>query len=193
MELEDLLLKKEEIPLQRSQIEFYPAPCNVPVHPLLLDEKRRFDIRLAHTVFPMVVQEWHEELKTYAGQPDWKDERDLIEEYLSVKPRVVEREALYVEPYGRYGERWETSRGRLTNGFPGALSNGAHTSFFVNVDDDLGAELRMNFSDRKRELYRGCRPYSQHNVHTLSHALLLRNWAIACVNEGLMQVFAGEA
>jgi len=66
MKLNDLLLKKEELPI-------LDETCfQVPIHPKLLDDKISLNPDLAKNIFPQVAEEWSKELKRKFPE-SWKD------------------------------------------------------------------------------------------------------------------------
>jgi hypothetical protein len=57
MELEELFLKKEELPI------LYKTCFQIPIHPKLLDPSLNINTPIANRIFPEVAEEWYEDLK----------------------------------------------------------------------------------------------------------------------------------
>ena len=70
MKLEDILLRKEELPIS------YETLFKVPIHFLLLKKDIKIDDRIAHDVFPDAAQEWYSDLKEYSKMLDDKEKKE---------------------------------------------------------------------------------------------------------------------
>ena len=204
MELDKLLLRKEELPINETW--FY-----VPIHPRLLDPTISLNPELAREVFPQVAQEWYEDLSEYAESVEDPQTRDWI------KQAFLERRPKIKSEYGRNvldTIYWEDDITPDDNGFVRGLSISRNFggSLYFNKGDmscerfifyegneriarfskgkfkEFGAEgIHQDPEDRGVMMH----VYAQHNVDHYPGALFLRNWAIAYENEALKSLFSG--
>ena len=85
MQLEDLLLRKEELPISLSSdtnrnTGFRVPIFRVPIYPRLISSEVSLDPKLADGVFEEAARQWYEDLKLYLDSQDSKPERDWTNE-----------------------------------------------------------------------------------------------------------------
>lgn len=190
MNLNDLLLKKDELPII-SKTAF-----QVPIHPKLLEATLNPDI--AHDVFSQTAEEWYSDLKEYVKNLDDYEEKDWIRKaFLKKKPYILKEYGnQIVKPLGI----WEDLTQNSENGFARVLSinrNAGGTLFFDPDNQSSYAMSRyIKFNEEKLAEYQDPEKlkgwvfhYSQHNVDNYPGALFLRNWAILYLNQALKQIF----
>jgi hypothetical protein len=182
MELEELFLKEEELPILGNLHKIF---FQVPIHPKLLDTTLNIDKSIAQKLFPQVTEEWYEELKDYI--PSSKEEIKWINGVFSKK---------------NSREDWEQRVVFMDNGFVQRFS----INFKENKDGALyfnKQELNyksyaltfINFSEEKYKEFVSEKGgsnifvYSQQNIDTFPKALFLRNWARLHMNEAFKQIF----
>jgi hypothetical protein len=193
MNLDSLLLKKEELPISEV-LNFH-----VPIHPSLLNPDFYFDPRLANRLFEQALLEWYTDItaKLTAGKPfrgEW------IKNHLKYKPKIkVNAGRQIIEELF-----WEDDVGIGENGFARAFTisrNHGGTLYFNKEEYDceypLFSESKViRFSQEKINSYSFNKypknprtyVYSKHNIDDFPGALFLRNWAIIYLNEALKQV-----
>jgi hypothetical protein len=199
MKLEELLLRKEELPI----ITTAKRPIfNVPIHPRLLDDDLKTDPEIAHKVFAQVALEWYEELSQYTDRLGDKDMQIWYREvFIPHKPVIDARNGRQkISPSGM----WEDMAVIGDNGFATGLSinRNAGGSLFVDVQrrEQIVGPPTVLFSPEKTKEYATtyfperisffCHAYCHHNIDHYPGALFLRNWAIMYLNEAMRQ--AGE-
>jgi hypothetical protein len=186
MKLEELFLKKEELPI------LHKSCFQVPIHPKLLNEDLREYEELAKELFPLVANEWYSDLKKYNS--DDKDERKWINQvYLNKKPKITsELHRQFVNDI--WEDNIQTSDNGFVTGFQ--ISRNAGGSLYFNEEDEncrAFGKVYIKFSDEKRrefsfkgnEMY----TYASSNIDYYPGALFLRNWAIMYMNEVSKQIF----
>jgi len=202
MELEKLLLKKEELPIEYDDC-FY-----VPVHPKLVDSNIKIDETIAGKVFPQVAREWYAELKEYSNNLQNNQDKEWINNgFLKDGYRIKKR---YPHQYvGKSG--WRDDFFTSENGFISSISvsrnAGGTLHFNIKEPDEIFVcldgrnryvrfpkEKIREFGHKTVELPNGTNGvkmcvFRQHNIEFYPGALFLRNWAIFCINESLRQVF----
>lgn len=191
MRFDDVLLKKEEIPIARNG--YFMAP----IHPTLLVNK--IDRQIAHDVFPAAAQEWYVDLQEFVKTPGDQDLKAWIKschlkKKISVKDKGYEK---IVEPI-LYRDNVITNEMGFATGLSISRNHGG--SLYMNPDGHLELIHQgvCKFSEEKFREYNsrasGHRPetfcahahvYSQHNVDDYPGGLFLRNWAILYLNEAL--------
>lgn len=186
MELEQLFLKKEELPI------LYKTCFQIPIYPQLLNDNIKIDETIAQRIFPEVAEEWYEDLKKY--NPKEKEEKEWINNvFLKEKP-VIEKN--YNHQILNY---WQDDVSFADNGFVTCFSinrNAGGSIYFYEEDINCQSIGRayIHFSDEK---YKEFKPkeqsnlfvYSSHNIDHYPGALFLRNWAIKYMNEVFKEVF----
>ena len=194
MKLEQLLLKKEELPILNDTF------FTIPIHPKLLSNHIKIDPKIANKVFSAAVKEWHNDLKDYAKTLENKETKDWIKRvFLKKKPQIE-------EAYGNQTVQllgWEDGVLTLENGFAsslcisrnsgGTLYLGGSSGPLVLITDEtckFSPEKFLEFGSPIEGLDGAeARVYHQHNVDHYPGALFLRNWAILYLNEAMKQVF----
>jgi hypothetical protein len=203
MELEKVLLKKEELPIEVNE-NLYSPYFTVPIHPRLLDPNISMDKNLAREVFLRAAKEWYDDLRQYAKKIKNKENKNWIEHlFLGKKLSIKEEHGSQVV----YPVRWEDTVFTSENGFAAHLSisrNAGGSLFFSKNESVQGIgfrivrflpekflEYRCRISERDGDGSRGVAAYvyCQHNIAHYPGALFLRNWAILYLNEALKQVF----
>jgi hypothetical protein len=199
MEIEKLLLKKEEIPV------LYENLFQMPIHPKLLSNDVRIDENLANKVFPQAAREWYDDLKEYsktledAGTKEW-----INDVFLKKRPKIKK------EFHYQYIGGWRDEVFTAENGFANSLSisrNAGGTLYFNKEEREMFVSFdRTNqyiLFEKEKILEYGHKTmkldnniegsriyvYNMHNIDNYPGALFLRNWAILYLNEAMKQVF----
>src|SRR3989338_6015187 len=193
MKLEEVLLRKEELPIVGEN------RFQVPVHPSLLKEDVVFDVRIASALFSTAAHEWYSDLREYVqtlpeNTPDERLRKNWITESYLDKPVEIIREN------GRQRLRfWEDLVGCDDRGFVTCfdISRNAGGSLYLGNDferEQFAFAKLVKFNDDKKKRYSidkmgmKMNMYSMHNVDYYQGALFLRNWAILYLNEALREV-----
>ena len=206
MKLEDLMLRKEEIPILPWNNYF-----KVPIHPKLLDSDIKLDVNLARIIFSKAADEWYNDLKEYSKALESKDDKKWISEvFLKNPPKVIK---LYQNlPNQRLDELdWSDDVLTLENGFAKSLSINRNLGGSLQFDknemscktfstfDDSNGYIRFS-KDKALEfgvgniVTHGCSEgvdvytYVMDNVRHYPAALFLRNWVRLYLNEAMKQV-----
>src|SRR3989344_485117 len=82
MELEQLLLRKEELPILRG------TAFHVPIHPALLRNGVQID-DIGWRVFEQAAQEWFDDLSTYCESPNVENREWIAKTFLRERPVVT--------------------------------------------------------------------------------------------------------
>ena len=202
MELKDLLLKKEELPI------LYENCFQIPIHPMLLNPAVRIDCTLAKKVFPKVAEEWYNDLQEYAKTvEDVQIKEWILKVFLKEKPKIKEEFGDYV-----LNRIWRSEVSFSENGFARMLSinrNAGGTLYYTEGDFSCrhfipfeGEERYIQFSEEKVRAFSieihepmpghlggEMHIYASHNIDHYPGALFLRNWAVLYINSALEQVF----
>ena|SRR3989338_7641665 len=193
MKLEEILLRKEELPIIGEN------RFQVPIYPSLLKEDVMFDTRIASQVFPIAANEWYEDLCDYVqnlqvNTPDEKLRKDWITESYLDKPVEIIREN------GRQRLHfWEDLVGCDKRGFAThfSISRNAGGSLYLGNDferEQFAFAKLVKFNEDKKRAYSidkmemKMNMYSMHNVDYYQGALFLRNWAILYLNSALREL-----
>lgn len=212
MDLEQILIKKEEIPITEVNTGVGPRPYfQLPIHPIFASEEIKLDECLAQKLFPEVLGDWYTELKAHADSLPVGNERNwFYEVFLNEKPYIKKR---YGNQYIGPREIWKDDVGFLKNGFTfyfslernTAGSIGVHFGDFDGARTHIGSgqvkftpekfaeydcdrDLKKKITKKEiREAKNGVNAYvfGHHNVELYASALFLRNWAIMYENEAL--------
>ncbi len=204
MNLEDLMLKKEEIPI------LHDCCFQVPIHPKLLDSEIKLDQNLARTTFPKAAEEWYNDLVEYSKKlEDDENKKWISEVFLKKRPKIIKKYASQeLDTLG-----WQDQFFTLENGFAYSLSisRDAGGSLYFHEDDTLcevfvpfnastgyirfPKEKALEYSkdDLIIKLGSGSEGvevyiYASHNIDYYPGALFLRNWTILYLNEAMKQV-----
>jgi hypothetical protein len=195
MKLEELLLKKEEIPILPGEGRYYRGGRFVlPIYPKLLSKDVAIDPELANKVFKRAAEDW---------LADMKKEGQIKK---SVKISIRKKHGLQiVHPFN-----FEAEVTTIYNGFvKGIAINSYQNLLFIEPNSPLAVipeEGTVKFSTEKFEAYCcGCKSrhyannradwydmylFRLHNPGHYPELLFLRNWGILYVNEALKQVFS---
>ena len=184
MKLEQLFLKKEELPI------LYKNCFQIPIHPKLLDENIKIDETIAKRIFPRAAKEWYEDLKNYS--PEINQEKEWIEKvYLKQNPKIIKKGD------DQYFNTWKDEVLHLDNGFVSSFCidrDFGGTLYFLKNDRNCISVPPHKFSEEKKKEFMnsegGIFVYAQHNVNAYPGALFLRNWAILYMNEVFKQIFS---
>ncbi len=185
MELEELFLKKEELPI------LYETSFYIPLHPSLLNEGIVIDGSIANRIFPQVAKEWYEELRNYPFSDKGK-ERWVKEVFLREKPKVFQE-----GPFQRFGV-WEDkillAKNGLVKNF--SINRNVGGGIYFNKEDSncvSFGNLYIKFTENKLKEFQFDKNkvyvYAQENVDSFPGALFLRNWAIMYMNEAFKEIF----
>jgi len=204
MNLEKLLLKKEELPILHENCFL------IPIHPKLLDEKTIIDPKIANKVFPKAAKDWYDDLKEYVETVKDEQIRKWINDvFLKKKPRITKKK--YLDGH-QYLETWRDEVLTAENGFAESFSisrNSGGSIYYptYNIDNKKFVEFNAKqgyilfseekvreFSEEMLKLDNGIEGgkinvYGSHNVDYYPGALFLRNWAILYMNEVFKQIF----
>ena len=205
MDIDELLLTKEEVPIISDTL------FTVPIHPLLLVTRldprlTRLDPRLANRVFPQAAEEWYSDLKKYRESEDLEEQIGKWYDGVFLDP--IRGNWAFSD--GIWGSEVSTDE----NGFACGLSisrNSGGTIYFNKgstferheefVSLTKGGSDYIRFSPEKAiefgfknmdlENDRGMivHVYNSHNIDSYPGALFLRNWGILYINEALKSVF----
>jgi len=199
MNLRDLLLKKEELPI------LWQTTFCVPIYPRLLEEEIVLDREIALRVFEKATQEWFEDLTTYCNYPEAENRESFRRIFLTERPSIVEEFGI---PKINNRE-WSANVRYNARGFVNIFSPGGANGGSLNFDPDQdmcqnlshfehGRRTLIRFPEEKarefaieREVqtdYVEVYTYAPHNIDTYPMALFLRNWAILYINEAIKEI-----
>lgn len=186
MELEQLFLKKEELPI------LYKTCFQIPIHPKLLENTTQIDKLIAQKIFSEVAEDWYEDLKKYNSED--KQEKEWIDKvFLKEKP-VIEKHYNH-QIFNFWKDEVNFADNNLVTCF--SINRNAGGSIYFYEEDfncrSIGSAY-IHFSDEK---YQEFKPkdednlfvYSSHNIDNYPGALFLRNWAIKYMNEIFKRIF----
>ena len=201
MNIEDLLLTKEEIPITH-ETSFY-----APIHPILIDPNTRLNPGIARSLFFQASCEWYEELSKHAETVKDRQTKEWYQGvFLKEKPKIMnDKRFLSTNICG-----WSSEFYIDDNGFAGGLSVARNSgSLYFNKDDDMACRLALlpdsNYGpkltpekmkefgyvdDKLGGAENGLTTlhiYGKHNVDFYPAALFLRNWAVLYLNEAMRQ------
>ncbi|MEK6901022.1 MAG: hypothetical protein AABX37_01645 [Nanoarchaeota archaeon] len=199
MNIDDLFLRKEELPILTTNYYNHFRFC-VPVHPAFLRPDISLDENLPHTVFLQAAQEWYHDLQEILPLIPDEETRQWYENvFLREQPDVEKH-------YGRLRLRngtWESQVFPTETGFCGlSISRNAGGSLTPPEKGFLGYRL-VRFTTEKFAAYAHPdfpkvqmdsegRPlcvlgyhYGHHNIDYYPSALFLRNWGILYLNAAL--------
>ncbi|MDO8511191.1 MAG: hypothetical protein Q7S55_03430 [Nanoarchaeota archaeon] len=196
MRLDQLLLRKEELPILND------TRFTVPIHPGLLRKENSIDPNLAQRLFPQAAQEWYADLQAYTETVQDEGKQKWYKE-------VFLKEGIQ---FGTHYERqtilegtWEDLVQTDKIGFAHVLSinRNAGGSLYFNEGDMFSCNgyispPLVNFTPEKFDAYAvhkfpDCEgvvahAYGHHNIDYYPGALFLRNWAILYLNEAMKEV-----
>jgi hypothetical protein len=188
MKLEELFLKKEELPI------LHKTCFQIPIHPKLLSEDLRNYESLAKDIFPYIADDWYSDLKKYVAND--KDGKKWIDEvYLDKKPEIKsELHRQFVN------DVWEDLIQTADNGLVTCFSinRNAGGSLYFNEEEfncQSFGKVYIKFSEEKwkefqfEDEFNKLHVYAPHNIDSYPGALFLRNWAIKYMNEVFKEIF----
>ncbi len=184
MILEELFLKKEELPI------LHETCFQIPIHPKLLDNNLRIDEAIAQRIFPKVAKEWYTELKEYHPEDDKKKEW-IDNVFLKEKPNIEKHFNHQIFNF------WQDDVNFMDNGLVQcfSISRNAGGSLYFNKDEfncQSFGNLYIRFSEDKKKEFQFEKNkiyvYSSHNIDHYPGALFLRNWAIKYMNKVFKQI-----
>lgn len=201
MNIQDLLLTKEELPILNGL-------SVVPIHPRLLESRVRLDKQLANQVFPQAAKEWYDDLKAYSDNCEDNTTKDWIDSVFLEQPLKLINRGDKQEIANCY---WEDGVETLDNGFASSLIIVPGDPIFLYLDQSqpftlfpkdralifnptqMTEEKLKEFTIQKINVYEGDKSYptqiyQQHGVDSYPQALFLRNWAILYLNAAMKQV-----
>lgn len=187
MKLEQLYLKKEELPI------LYANCFQIPIHSKLLNENIKIDEDIAKKIFPQVAEEWYVELKEYTKTLE--NEKKFIEKnYLKQKPKIENHLGQQILNW------WKDNITLEENGFVSSFCidrDFGGTLYFLKEDRNCQFHIPNGFIKFSKEKSKEFEikedtafVYSQHNITSYPGALFLRNWAILYMNEVFKQIFS---
>ena len=201
MKLEELRLKKEELPILNENC--FKVPIH-PIHPRLLDPHIILPDDLASRIFPETTTEWFKDLKEYRENADLDNQtREWYDEvWLKEEPVITREGTLQVIRPGHWKDEYITHE----NGFARCLSISRDFggSFYFPGTSELecsemlpesGESRYIRFSSQKAKefsfeeipfedgKYLKIHVYGHHNIDHYPGALFLRNWAINYMNK----------
>ena len=198
MHLNDLLLRKEELPIDTSN---YHKDCRflIPVHPALLRADISLDPKLPSIVFRQAAQEWYQDLQTIQAYiPDESVKQWHQRVFLAHEPQFKE---LHGQLVMEKPPHWDCYVSPSETGFCTGLSisRDAGGSLVPPERKYLALPL-VNFSPEKLVAYENHQfaglggegvfgyAYGRHNIDYYPGALFLRNWAILYLNAALKSI-----
>ena len=193
MKLEELFLRKEELPIRR-ETDFV-----VPIYPALLREDIQLDSQIAHRVFAQVAQEYLLDLEKYTETMQDEKKKEYYQQMLRRDATVVP---------DKNGEQtfrgWQDLVRTSDTGFATVLAQGPSSggSLYYNEKDRECAQKfifspLVLFSEEKFLAYSSkkinfsgaqVQAYGYHNIDTFPQALFLRNWAMLYLNSALREL-----
>ena len=208
MKLEELMLKKEELPIL-DEVCF-----EVPIHPKLLAPDVQISYDLAKTVFPQAVSEWYTDLQAHRKTAELDDS---IKGWLDSV--FLQREPKIKMEFGHQeilNGLWRDEIANLQNGFAYGLSisrdfggslyfNRGEMGCRTSVPMDNNGSLYLKFSSEKARAFHFKEmdldefraamiyTYTQHNVDNFPGALFLRNWGMLYINAAIREVAKSQA
>ena len=197
MQLEELLLRKEELPISHE------TRFVVPIHPSLLRSDIRLNPNLAKQVFRQAAEEWYADLTVYTERLENGKTKSWHQEvFLREPPKVSTNQ------YGRqtilngmWGDLVQVSETGFVHGL--SISRDAGGSLYYNNDDlqscrDYIHPQIVLFSPEKFDAYAikkfpdnegvFAHTYGHHNVDYYPGALFLRNWSMLYLNEAMKEL-----
>lgn len=202
LQLEQLLLTKEELPLRLAKephdlTGFRHPFLVVPIHPKLFLPGLSINPSLAHDVFEQAAKEWYEDLKLYLDSPESEPERKWTYEVF-VKPGLRFRKergeqvvAISWSDFVRLSETgfaYVLSISRDGGGTLGIAYDEPEPGFIGKRDVLFTPEKFAAYAapgEESTERHTLGYQYGHHNIDHYPGALFLRNWAILYLNAAL--------
>jgi hypothetical protein len=199
MDLDKLLIKKEEIPI------LHDCCFRIPIHPKFVNGTINLDSSIANGLFSDVASDWYLDLVRYRdGLEEGSTKEWISNVFLKSVPVVKRREGTQF-----LDDCWEDNVNVNDNGFVigFSISRNSGGSLYFDMEDiscneiiffDTGRYIR--FSEEKAREFakdssiytnKGVKSfvYAHHNIDFYPGALFLRNWAIAYQNELFKRYF----
>jgi len=115
MRIEDILIRKEEVPI------ILDTNFEIPIHPLLLQPGSRINPKLANSLFEKAAQEWYEDLLAYSSaMPESQNKEKEWIKSIFLKSNGKIENVHRVQRVKEVG--WEDTVGTDENGFASHLS-----------------------------------------------------------------------
>lgn len=193
MDIEEILLRREELPIGGS-VEFSCPACNVPIHPSLSDMPNhlRTDQKLAYSVMNEAVDWYKEDMKRYA---------DLTGKDRSILKKMPSKRGVWFDgsKLGSYDVgidhtdsmvlslRLDSDTLIQTNE---KMLNMSMTSYGVKFGWEKFREYSLNgkVAEIRGHFYCDAFQWLQKKVYTIPQAIFLRDWAILYENELLKEM-----
>ena len=197
MQLEELLLGKEELPISHE------TRFVVPIHPNLLRPDIGLNPNLAHQVFPQAAAEWYADLRRYTEKLENGKNKRWYEEVFLREPLKVstDKHGRQTILNGMWEDLVQVSGTGFVHGF--SISRDAGGSLYYNSEDlqscrDYIHPKIVSFSPEKFDAYAAekfpdnegvfAHTYGHHNIDYYPGALFLRNWTILYLNEAMKEL-----
>lgn len=199
MNIDDLLLRKEELPVVTTNYYDRFSFC-IPVHPALLRPDISLDANLSHTVFLQAAKEWYHDLQEVLPLVPEEETRRWFQEVFLTEEPEIER---HYDRFRLKNGTWESQVFPTETGFCGlSISRNAGGSLIPPERKFLGYRL-VRFTAEKfaayahpdfPEVHRDSQGrllgvlgyhYGRHNVDYYPGALFLRNWGMAYLNAAM--------
>lgn len=195
MNIDDLVLKKEEIPIRiggKDSTGLRSIFFQVPIHPEIL--KAELNPRLARNAFRVAAINWYDDLAKFVEGSDNPEYCARMKPFLKKRPSLFQKsEGQVFTVMGGWRDWIQTDE----NGFVTCMmiERNLGGSLYLNDDLEYLFPRSNNFSSQKLreygvETFRGssgvkAHIYSRHNVDHYAGALFLRDWAVAYLNAAL--------
>lgn len=162
MKLNDLLLKKEELPI------LHETCFQIPIHPKLLDENISINPNIAKNIFPKVAEEWTKEI----GKNKTPNYDNLIQ--FSNNGFVTGFQISRDFGGNIYFDKEDS-----------LCKNGIPNRYILFSKEKAKKFEYENLAGRISMVYN----YANGNINDYPGALFLRNWAIKYMNEVFKEIF----
>ena len=143
MELEELLLRKEELPIslakEPNMMGFRVPLFTVPIYHKLLTKNIRLDPSLADTVFEEAARQWYKDLKLYLDSEESIPEREWTYNIFHKKGLAITRDREYLCVNGI----WRNETQTFKNGFV----------FVLSINRNAGGSLVIPFGEARPEYF----------------------------------------
>lgn len=162
MKLNDLLLKKEELPI------LHETCFQIPIHPKLLDPKIKINEDIAKDIFPQVAEEWSKELE--------KNKLPNYDNLIKFGDNGLVTGFQISRDFGGniYFDEEDSS---CKNGIPNRYILFSEEKAKEFEYKKLGGKISIAYN------------YANGNINDYPGALFLRNWAIKYMNEVFKEIF----
>ena len=200
MELEDLRLTKEEIPI------LHEACFQVPIHHKLLDPTLSIEPNIASRIFERTALEWYQDLEQYRKTADLdKETKEWYDNvWLRELPRIEIQYGSQIMVPGHWTDEHINQDNGLTRCFSISRDSGGSLHFpgltdecksclsiirknkgYIRFSPEKAKEFGFNEYISLKEKFTNVNIYGHHNIDYYPGALFLRNWAINYMNEAL--------